>query len=36
MRLSGIENLNEIKFARLEPNGQVSFIIKKTSNYQSC
>lgn len=35
MRLNGIENVDEIKFARLEPNGQVSFIIKKTSNPSS-
>lgn len=36
MRLHGIENVSEIKFARLEPNGQVNFIIKKTLNSQSC
>lgn len=29
MRLHGIEKVNEIKFARLEPTGQVSFIMKK-------
>jgi uncharacterized membrane protein YcaP (DUF421 family) len=28
MRLSGIENVNEIKFARLEPNGRISFILR--------
>lgn len=26
MRLAGIENVDEIKFARLEPNGRISFI----------
>ena len=28
MRLAGIENINEIKFARLEPNGRISFILR--------
>lgn len=28
MRLAGIENVNEIKFARLEPNGRISFILR--------
>lgn len=29
MRLEGIENLREIKYARLESNGKISFIMKK-------
>lgn len=28
MRLAGIENVDEIKFARLEPNGRISFILR--------
>lgn len=28
MRLAGIENIDEIKFARLEPNGRISFILR--------
>lgn len=36
MRLAGIENVDEIKFARLEPNGQISFIIKRISNCSCC
>lgn len=29
MRLEGIENLSEIKYARLESNGKISFIMKR-------
>jgi len=29
MRLEGIENVKEIKYARLEPNGRISFIMKR-------
>lgn len=36
MRLNGIENVDEIKFARLEPNGQVSFILKRNTNPPGC
>jgi uncharacterized membrane protein YcaP (DUF421 family) len=28
MRLAGIEDMNEIKFSRLEPNGRISFILR--------
>ena len=29
MRLNGLENASEIKYARLESNGKISFIMKK-------
>ncbi len=29
MRLEGIENVKEIKYSRLEPNGRISFIMKR-------
>ena len=28
MRLAGIEDVNEVKFSRLEPNGRISFILR--------
>jgi uncharacterized membrane protein YcaP (DUF421 family) len=35
MRLAGIENENEIKFARLEPNGKISFILRNKEKYSN-
>jgi uncharacterized membrane protein YcaP (DUF421 family) len=35
MRLAGIERESEIKFARLEPNGKISFILRNKDKYST-